>query len=394
MKYWVFKWGKKGKLPTLNDLDHETLVKDKATGNLYGMKESEAGVKERVQYTASAVGSTPEPGVSTFLELTDTPESYEGQAGKVPVVNTGETALEFVPLPSGGGGVTSVTYAELVALISASGLTPGAQYLISDFATVHYFINLNEDTSLYTRISGAINTGATEPIIVTATAVDKLSADAKSTVYPTDRMLYDWDPANWLSDISFGYDGSIVSGFKGVIYYRHDTIQNNELQYDFRNVKFRRWKINLSAWSSGTTYARGATVLYGGFAYYSLRGSNLNNNPGSSPSQWACFNEDYYPGSTYDYMCVNSSVYGNYSIYSGDDAYYQDFYTFENYANVFEYHAVNNQPLVYQFGSYTPIGIGTILTGVIWFMPFDTSILYNLRINGWYEMCTLITAVS
>lgn len=292
---------------------------------------------------------------------------------------------------SGGSSVTSVTYSELVALISASGLTPGAQYLISDFATVHYFINLNEDTSLYTRISGAINTGSVEPIIVTATAVNKLSADAKSTVYPSDRLLYDWNPDNWLSDISFGYDGSIVSGFKGVIYYRHDTIQNNELQYDFRNVKFRRWKINLPAWSSATTYAKGATVLYGGFAYFSLRGSNLNNNPGSSPSQWACFNEDYYPGSAYDYMCVNSSVYGNYSIYTGDDAYYQDFYTFENYANVFEYHVVNNQSLVYQFGSYTPIGIGTILTGVVWFMPWDTSILYNIRINGWYEMCTLIT---
>ena len=34
-------------------------------------------------------------GMSAFLALTDCPASYSGQAGKVPVVNTGETALEF-----------------------------------------------------------------------------------------------------------------------------------------------------------------------------------------------------------------------------------------------------------------------------------------------------------
>ncbi len=33
--------------------------------------------------------------VSTFLQLTDVPNSYSGQSGKVPTVNSGETALEF-----------------------------------------------------------------------------------------------------------------------------------------------------------------------------------------------------------------------------------------------------------------------------------------------------------
>jgi hypothetical protein len=36
-------------------------------------------------------------GVDTFIGLTDTPSSYTGQAGNVPTVNTGETALEFLP---------------------------------------------------------------------------------------------------------------------------------------------------------------------------------------------------------------------------------------------------------------------------------------------------------
>jgi pectate lyase len=34
-------------------------------------------------------------GSSTFTGLTDTPSSYTGEAGKVPVVNVGEDALEF-----------------------------------------------------------------------------------------------------------------------------------------------------------------------------------------------------------------------------------------------------------------------------------------------------------
>lgn len=35
-------------------------------------------------------------GATTFLALTDTPASYTSQAGKLPQVNSGETALEFV----------------------------------------------------------------------------------------------------------------------------------------------------------------------------------------------------------------------------------------------------------------------------------------------------------
>lgn len=389
MNWWKrFKSRVSGKVPTVNDLDLDSIGINSADGKVFIKKRTEAGVESIVEIGGSGGSGG---GATTFLELTDTPASYSGQAGKVPVVNSGENALEFQSLPSGGSGITSVTYSELIALISASGLTPGAQYLITDFATKHYFINYNEDTSLFAPITSAINTGTTEPLIVTATAVNKLSIEAKSTIYPKDRIYYDWDANNWLNDISFASGGVIVTGWKGVIYYRHDTVKNNELQYDFRAVKFRRWKLNMAAWSSSTTYAVGATVMHGGFAYYSLRGSNLNNTPGSSPSQWAAFNEDYYSGSPYDYLCVASSIYGNYSVFYGDDSDYQDFFTFENYNNVFEYHAINNQPMIYQFGSYTPIGIGSILTGVVWFMPFDTSVLYNVHITGWYEMCSIIT---
>ncbi len=40
------------------------------------------------------------PGATSFLDLTDTPDSYAGQALELVRVNAGETGLEFWPLPS------------------------------------------------------------------------------------------------------------------------------------------------------------------------------------------------------------------------------------------------------------------------------------------------------
>ncbi len=42
----------------------------------------------------------------------------------------------------------------------------------------------------------------------------------------------------------------------------------------------------MTAWSSSTTYASGVAVTYSGFAYISLAGSNLNNEPDTSPTWW------------------------------------------------------------------------------------------------------------
>jgi hypothetical protein len=43
-------------------------------------------------------------GVLEFIELLDTPKSYAGHAGKMVVVKADESGLEFVDVPSGGGG--------------------------------------------------------------------------------------------------------------------------------------------------------------------------------------------------------------------------------------------------------------------------------------------------
>ena len=47
-------------------------------------------------------------GVDTFIELTDTPDSYDGQENKTVVVNSTGNGLTFVDSPSGGDGNSNV----------------------------------------------------------------------------------------------------------------------------------------------------------------------------------------------------------------------------------------------------------------------------------------------
>jgi hypothetical protein len=85
---------------------------------------------------------------------------------------------------------------------------------------------------------------------------------------------------------------SMITGFKGVINFRHDTLLDNYMGYDFRNVKFRRWNTNVGAWSGTTTYIVGDFVEYtDGFVYKSLNAANLNNIPASVSDYWIqCLN--------------------------------------------------------------------------------------------------------
>ncbi len=182
----------------------------------------------------------------------------------------------------------NITYADLISAITAKTLIPGARYLITDFRTTHYFSDGN------TTLLDAINTATTEPLIVTATKIDDLNKLAISTVYPQDIIYYDWNPDNWKNDCSFSDclsaepgEETIITGFKGVIYYRKDTINNNTASFDFRGVKFRRWSIlNAPAWSDAVTYAKNDFVNYNNILYISSVDSNLNNIPTANSYAW------------------------------------------------------------------------------------------------------------
>ena len=81
-------------------------------------------------------------------------------------------------------GLISISYDDLLTKVTNSELEPGANYLITDFRTVHHILdNLTSRT-------GDINTGELEPLIVKAVTINELDKEAISTVYPKDIIYY------------------------------------------------------------------------------------------------------------------------------------------------------------------------------------------------------------
>jgi hypothetical protein len=149
-------------------------------------------VSDGTDLRASGGGTSGGSGPSSFLGLTDTPASFSGQSGKAVVVNTGESALEFVDLPAGssggaGGGayefieaieITSATakmdvafpagYASIMIVLAAAPDTDNphllAQFTDDDFATVeatNYFwidVRANDGTGGVYKDEGASDT--------------------------------------------------------------------------------------------------------------------------------------------------------------------------------------------------------------------------------------------
>ena len=175
-------------------------------------------------------------------------------------------------VPDAPALLTNITYAQLAAAISGSTLVPGAKYLITDYQTVHTIPN-TEDT----------NTGTVEPLMVTAISVNELAPEAYSALFPDDIIYY--SPTN---------DQVVVPGCtKGYIYRRVDTKQNNDIPFDFRQVKFRRWQISQPTWDEATTYTKGKVVKSTSDAtlWVSLVGENLNNEI-SNTACWRRFEWD------------------------------------------------------------------------------------------------------
>jgi hypothetical protein len=150
---------------------------------------------------------------------------------------------------TGGGGtggtpfipMEEVTYNQLYNYIIGYQLIPGKKYLISDYITTY-----NQD------ITGEFLSGNDyEPLIVTASKNNGLEPIAYSLIYPNDIIYYNYD--NTMTD-SYGNNQYIAGATTGVIYRRIDTLLNNDVCFDFRNIKFRRYKLNIPNYDNYTTY--------------------------------------------------------------------------------------------------------------------------------------------
>jgi len=214
----------------------------------------------------------------------------------------------------GGGSFVPLTYAQLQAKITAGSLSPGTFYLITDFQTIYKQPESN-----------VIMQGDVEPILVMAQSDIALKPFAFSPSNPQDVLYY--DPINnntamyeWATDTD-----------KGQIYKRI-TGKGNDLPYDVRVIKFRRYQLNVTtAWSSSTNYAVGASVVYSGNVYIAIQ-AGTNQTPADDSAYWKLIGPATGAGS---YLGLNTS---SLTVYIGGTAYtipvsssvYQDFYTFDD----------------------------------------------------------------
>jgi len=217
----------------------------------------------------------------------------------------------------------SITHDDLLVKISNYTLVPSQKYLISDFKTIYKQPVTNETLE-----------GEEEPLVVTAMSTNQLEPIAFSPSNPYDIIYYDVAKNN-----SAKYEWAVADD-KGQIY-RRITKNGNDLQYDTRAVKFRRWAVNIAShteYNAGTTYNRLNTVVYNNAIWASNRNGNIGNTPGASNNEiwWSRLGTTtgvdrfFIPNNSSNpwYMMVIDSADGIPLYVNTND--YQDFYTFDN----------------------------------------------------------------
>lgn len=121
-------------------------------------------------------------GASTFLDLTDTPAAYTGQAGKAVVVNGTEDGLEFVA-PTGTGTVTSV------AISGSDGIEVDSGSPITAAGTIALGLNKTNTLTFLNVEDGADVTDATNVEAAGALMDSEVDADIKTLSLPANTTI-------------------------------------------------------------------------------------------------------------------------------------------------------------------------------------------------------------
>jgi hypothetical protein len=143
------------------------------------------------------------------------------------------SATTYLNLPQ--AGVVDVSYSGLTDLITTSGLSNGSYYLITDFQTCYDQpdFDYNNSPIINTGITGNYKQGPVEPLMVLATSINTISNQAYQSMYPNDKITYDWS-----------YSTTEVTG--GVAYGRiTERVDefNNRTDYDHRTILFKRYRL-------------------------------------------------------------------------------------------------------------------------------------------------------
>ena len=148
----------------------------------------------------------------------------------IPVEESGTT----YHIAFSGINYTQDTYSGLTIGVNTSSLVVGQYYLMTDFQTC--YDQPNYDNQGVAITTGNYKTGTTEPILLLAISVNEFSPTVYSTLYPKDKISYDF---TWSTTEVTG------SPAKGRITERIDQY-NNRADYDFRSVQFIRYQAFLS----------------------------------------------------------------------------------------------------------------------------------------------------
>jgi len=197
-------------------------------------------------------------------------EPMGGIVGEISNVSNQDGTVRTITLISGGSNYEDGTYVldggnyecycnvvtnngviTSVSLVGGGNMYNDGEYSISggdNDAIVRVSVG-------YKTYQVAGNTNPLEPLIITAAGTNSLETICKSTVYGQDIIYYNID------DNSEGFT-------KGKIYRRIDTIQNNDIGTDWRHIKYRRWKLNVTDnWVNGQAYNIGDIVKNGTSIY-------------------------------------------------------------------------------------------------------------------------------
>jgi hypothetical protein len=218
------------------------------------------------------------------------------------------------------------TYANLIDLRNAAELEVGKKYLITDYVPVW---NIFDGGTMNIEEYQA---GIGEMLIVTAATSTTIFKEAISTTYPSDTIYYSLDLIDD-RDIGFGDGaGNPIAIFKGMIYYRKDTIQNVETHYDFRNVKFRRWSVDAVAFDNGAVYlAKDVCKASDGKIYKCITATTGEGDPTVNTADWVLWLDitaDAFVSWTSDKNLFNIGDITTDNLIIND---YDDFYTFGDY---------------------------------------------------------------
>jgi len=131
-----------------------------------------------------------------------------------------------------------ITYTALKILVDAENLVSGQIYKITDYETTYLQPVTNIQTS----------SGVIEQLLVTAISAMSFNPMCSSLLYTQDIVYYD------INDNTEGFT-------KGKIYRRVTPTQYLDIVSDWRHIKYRRWKLNVTTvWVSGNNYTKADIV--------------------------------------------------------------------------------------------------------------------------------------